>query len=71
MGRPAAGTPLPLPLQAVSLPTRVSRWINGAVATAKNPTHKFAKPVFVGIVTLIVSDVHGDQTRVVKSITVT
>ena len=42
-----------------------------AVASATNPTHKFAKPVFVGIVTLIVTDVHGDQTRVTKAITVT
>jgi len=49
------------------------RWAfpDGGVASAKNPTHKFAKPVFVGIVTLIVSDPHGDQTRVVKAITVT
>jgi PKD repeat protein len=49
------------------------RWSfpDGAVAAAKNPTHKFAKPVFVGIVTLIVSDPHGNQTRVVKGITVT
>jgi hypothetical protein len=49
------------------------RWTfpDGGVASAKNPTHKFAKPVFVGIVTLIVTDPHGDQTRVVKAITVT
>ena len=49
------------------------RWTfpDGGVATVKNPTHNFAKPVFVGIVTLIVSDPHGNQARVVKSITVT
>jgi hypothetical protein len=49
------------------------RWSfpDGAVAAAKNPTHKFAKPVFVGIVTLIVSDPNGNQTRVAKAITVT
>jgi hypothetical protein len=49
------------------------RWTfpDGATASVKNPTHEFAKPVFVGIVTLIVSDAHGDQTRVVKAITVT
>jgi len=44
---------------------------DGGVATAKNPSHNFAKPVFVGIVTLIVTDPHGNQTRVTKSITVT
>ena len=44
---------------------------DGSVSSARNPTHKFAKPVFVGIVTLIVFDAHGDQARVVKGITVT
>jgi len=49
------------------------RWTfpDGGSASAANPTHNFAKPVFVGIVTLIVTDVHGDQTRVTKAITVT
>jgi hypothetical protein len=49
------------------------RWTfpGGGSASAKNPTHNFPKPVFVGIVTLIVTDIHGDQTRVVKAITVT
>jgi len=49
------------------------RWTfpDGGVSTAKNPSHRFTKSVFVGIVTLIVSDPHGDQTRVTKSITVT
>jgi len=49
------------------------RWTfpDGAGASVKNPTHEFPHPVFVGIVTLIVSDAHGDQTRVFKAITVT
>ena len=49
------------------------RWTfpDGSASSARNPTHKFAKPVFVGIVTLIVFDSHGNQARVVKSITVT
>jgi hypothetical protein len=48
------------------------RWTfpNGGTASTPNPTHKFATPVFVGIVTLIVSDPYGDQTRVDKAITV-
>ncbi len=49
------------------------RWTfpNGTTATTANPTRTFAKPVFVGIVTLIVTDPNGDQTRTVKAITVT
>jgi hypothetical protein len=49
------------------------RWTfpDGGSAAAADPTHNFAKPVFVGIVTLIVTDVHGDQTRIAKAITVT
>jgi hypothetical protein len=49
------------------------RWTfpNGGTASTPNPTHKFATPVFVGIVTLIVSDGFGDQTRIDKAITVT
>jgi hypothetical protein len=49
------------------------RWTfpGGGHASAKNPTFNFPKPVFVGIVTLIVSDIYGDQTRVLKAITVT
>jgi hypothetical protein len=49
------------------------RWTfpNGGTASTPNPTHRFATPVFVGIVTLIVSDSYGDQTRIDKAITVT
>jgi hypothetical protein len=49
------------------------RWTfpNGTTATTPNPTRTFTKPVFVGIVTLIVTDPNGDQTRTVKAITVT
>jgi len=48
------------------------RWTfpDGATASVKNPAHEFPKPVFVGIVTLIVTDGYGDQTRVIKAITV-
>ncbi|HTD51022.1 MAG TPA: PKD domain-containing protein [Acidimicrobiia bacterium] len=48
------------------------RWTfpDGAGASVRNPVHEFPKPVFVGIVTLVVSDGHGDQTRVLKAITV-
>ena len=49
------------------------RWTfpDGSVSSSRNPTHRFAKPVFVGLVTLIVFDARGDQARVVKGITVT
>jgi hypothetical protein len=43
---------------------------DGGTATAKNPTHVFRNYVFLGIVTLIVFDAHGSQTRVTHSITV-
>ena len=42
---------------------------NGA-SSAKNPTHTFASAVFAGNVTLVITDSHGSQTRMVKAITV-
>ena len=42
---------------------------NGTSA-AKNPTHTFASAVFAGNVTLVITDKHGSQSRVIKAITV-
>jgi len=48
------------------------RWTfpDGATATAANPSHVFQTIVFQGNVVLVVADPKGDQTRVVRSITV-
>ena len=43
---------------------------DGGTSSAKNPAHLFATTVIFGNVTLIVSDLYGDQTRIVKTITV-
>ena len=48
------------------------RWSfpDGGVSSAAKPVHTFQTMIFVGQVTLIVSDKHGDQTRVTSFITV-
>ena len=48
------------------------RWTfpGGGVSAAANPTHTFASAVFVGMVTLVVTDKQGDQARFVRTITV-
>jgi hypothetical protein len=43
---------------------------DGGTSTAKNPTHVFAGFIFSAPVTLVVTDSHGSQTRVIRSITV-
>jgi hypothetical protein len=43
---------------------------DGGTSTAKNPKHTFAGYVFAGVVTLVVCDTHGDQTRTTRFITV-
>jgi len=43
---------------------------DNGTSSASNPAHTFASAVFAGNVTLVITDKHGDQTRVVKSITV-
>jgi len=48
------------------------RWSfpDGGTATGANPTHIFKSPIGLGAVILIVQDTKGDQTRVLKVITV-
>jgi hypothetical protein len=48
------------------------RWTfpDGATATAANPSHVFNSVVFQGDIVLVVADSKGDQTRVVRAITV-
>jgi PKD repeat protein len=48
------------------------RWTfpDGGTSTARNPVHVFAGALFAGMVTLIVTDSHGSQTRAVNTITV-
>jgi hypothetical protein len=49
------------------------RWTfpDGGVGAVPRPSHKFATAIFAGTVTLIVSDKWGNQTRVVRSISIT
>jgi hypothetical protein len=48
------------------------RWTfpDGGTSTARNPVHVFAGTLFAGMVTLIVTDSHGSQTRTLNTITV-